>query len=380
MKTYDIAVIGAGVFGAWIAYTLREAGCGVLLVDQYGAANERASSGGETRIIRMGYGPEEIYTRWAVNALEQWKMVFTEMGEEIFYRTGVLLFAEKNVDQLTQTVATLTRVGVPFQQLSRAELEKNYPQFDFGSVETAVLEPNSGAIGARRAVQSLVRHGVTKGIEYRIEPVALPAAKKRLDHVTTARGERIHAGTFIFACGPWLPKMFPALLARYLFITRQEEFYFRAPDTETSFQPPAFPVWIEIGAFYGFPDLEHGGVKIASDEHGPLFDPDIGDRATTPEGLRVTREFMARRFPRLSGASLVNSRVCQFENTSNGDFLIDRHPDIENAWIVGGGSGHGFKHGPSIGRYVCDLVLTEGGTEERFAFGSKRTVKNRMVY
>ena len=381
MKGYDIAVVGAGIFGSWIAYVLQQAGCNVTLIDRYGAGNDRASSGGESRIIRMGYGADEIYSRWAADSLECWKTVFAETNEEMFYPTGVLSFAVKNNDQIVKTATTLKRIGIPFEDLSRAELDRRYPQFDFGSVEKAVLEPNGGAVSARRVVGLLIELCVRRGVQYKVDSVEMPFVPgKRVDHIVTGEGDRIVAHTFIFACGPWLAKVFPEVLGSRLFITRQEEFFFRAPGRDSRFVPPAFPVWIETGEFYGFPDLAGKGIKIASDAHGAQFDPDLSDRVATEEGLNAVRNFMARRLPSLEGAPLIHSRVCQFENTSNGDFLIDKYPGTDNVWIVGGGSGHGFKHGPSIGKYVADRVLKGGVGEERFHLLSKTTVKKRMVY
>src|SRR6266851_8156242 len=88
-KTYDFAVIGAGVFGAWTAHCLRQSGGSVVLVDAYGPANSRASSGGETRVVRMGYGPDELYMRWSMRSLRQWRSLFTKIGEDFFHPTGV---------------------------------------------------------------------------------------------------------------------------------------------------------------------------------------------------------------------------------------------------------------------------------------------------
>jgi glycine/D-amino acid oxidase-like deaminating enzyme len=143
------------------------------------------------------------------------------------------------------------------------------------------------------------------------------------------------------------------------------------------------PGWAEFNEgdiYYGFPDLEARGFKIAHDRHGPAMDPDSGDRAFSQAALADVREFMQRRFPALADRPLVESRVCQYENSWNGDLLIDRHPDWNNVWLVGAGSGHGFKHGPAVGRYAARLV--SGGRPEitaRFNLASK-TSRQRDVH
>ena len=111
-----------------------------------------------------------------------------------------------------------------------------------------------------------------------------------------------------------------------------------------------------------------------------LFDPDKGERVVTAEGLDAVRKFLAQRFPALKNAPLLETRVCQYENTSNGDFLIDRHPAFDNVWLVGGGSGHGFKHGPALGEYVAARVVEGGTVEPRFTLATKGKVQKRTVF
>ena len=132
---------------------------------------------------------------------------------------------------------------------------------------------------------------------------------------------------------------------------------------------------------YGVPDLEGRGFKLAIDAHGPPFDPDAGERLATAEGLALAREQLARRLPGLRDAPVVEARVCQYENTPNGDFLIDRHPDFENVWLVGGGSGHGFKHGPALGEYVARRVTqADTDSEPRFVLSAEGKARRRLVY
>jgi glycine/D-amino acid oxidase-like deaminating enzyme len=199
--------------------------------------------------------------------------------------------------------------------------------------------------------------------------------------VRTAGGETYRADVFVFACGPWLPKLFPDLLGHRIFPTRQEVFFFGTPAGDPRFSPPAMPTWIDFGSeIYGFPDLESRGMKISLDRHGTAFDPDSGERWVSQESLDAMRNLVAQRFPALRDGPLLETRVCQYENTSNGDFLIDRHPDFSNVWLVGGGSGHGFKHSPAVGEYVAARILRGGTVEPRFSLVTKGTVQKRSVY
>ena len=402
--SYDVAVIGAGVFGSWIAYSLRKAGATVLLVDAYGPAHARSSSGGESRITRMGYGPDEIYTRWSLRALPLWQELFAEAGRpELFQRTGVLWIADETAREsyARDTIATLTHLRVPFEKLSNADLRDRYPQIAIDDTSYGILEPSSGVLIARRAVQCVVDQAQKIGVSYQIaaaqppEPATALRGKLHELATTTVAAEKITASTFIFACGPWLPKLFPSLLANRIFTSRQEIFFFGVPPGDQRFQPPALPTWLILrDEFYGMPDLESRGFKVANDRHGPAVDPDTQSRIATPEAHAAAREFLARRFPALTNSPVVETRVCQYENTSNGDFLIDQHPDFENVWLVGGGSGHGFKHGPSVGEYVTTRILQSGASsaaassltpaaeqlERRFSLATKDSAQHRAVF
>jgi sarcosine oxidase len=380
-KTYDVAVIGAGVFGAWTAWHLAKRGQKVILSDAYGPANARASSGGESRIIRMGYGADELYTLWSQNSLEQWKRFFAAAKAPLFHQTGVLWLGGDNDAQLRQTVSTLRRCKIPFEEMDRAALEKKYPQVSFEDIKTGILEPNSGVLMARRAVAALVEDALRLGVEYCSTQVIKPTGSGRVEHVAASRGERIAAGEFVFACGAWLGKVFPEILGPRIFPSRQEVFFFGIPGGDTRFAPPALPTWLfQEDLYYGMPDLESRGLKIAFDEHGERIDPDTQSRIVAPVMRERVRAYVERRFPALKDAPIVETRVCQYENTSNGDFLIDRHPGIENVWFVGGGSGHGFKHGPAVGEYVTGRLLDRTQPEARFSLATKSTIQKRAVY
>lgn len=366
-KTYDVAVIGAGVFGAWTAYSLRRAGAKVVLVDAYGPGNSRASSGGESRMIRLGYGPDEIYTRFAQRSLESWKQLFAEIGPHavpLFQNTGILWLARERDAYCEAVVSTLQTVGARFEKLEVDEIVRRYRVIHPGEATWGILEPDSGVLMARRAVQAVVARALEIGVDY-------TQARFRAD-------TRIDADQSVFACGPWLPKVFPELLGELIHVTRQEVFFFGASSGGES---SGLPAWIDFNNLvYGIPNLDGRGFKLAIDGHGPAFDPDTGERVVSEEGLAAARSYLARRMPLLSDAPVLETRVCQYENTSNGDFLIDRHPERDNVWIVGGGSGHGFKHGPAVGEYVAAMIAGTRSPEPRFSLATKQRVQSRQVY
>ena len=380
-RAYDVAVIGAGVFGAWTAWHLARRKQRVLLVDAYGPANARASSGGESRIMRMGYGADELYTRWAQRSLAQWKELFAATKQPLFLEIGVLWLAGDDDARLRQTTATLKQCNVAHEELDGAKLEKRYPQIGLDGVKWGLFEPNSGVLMARRGVATVVEDAVRLGAEYRCAQAINPREAGRVEHIGTRNGERIAARQFVFACGPWLGKVFPDVLGSRIFPSRQEVFFFGIPGGDARFAPPALPTWLfQEDEVYGMPDIDSRGLKMAFDRHGERVDPDTQSRIVSPAMAEAARKYVARRFPALRDAPIVETRVCQYENTSNGDFLIDRHPEMENVWFAGGGSGHGYKHGPAAGEYVAGQLLDGARAEPRFSLDTKATTQNRAVF
>jgi sarcosine oxidase len=383
MKPYDFAVVGAGVFGAWTAHFLRQSGASVVLLDAYGPANSRASSGGETRVIRMGYGPDELYTRWAMRSLPLWRELAARTGREIFRQTGVLWLSDDADAYLNSLCSVLAQAGIDREELKAEDIAQRWPQLRFHDVTRGVLEPNSGLLLARESVQALVKELTANGVDYIQSSINAPSGGSNLKTIHSSAGESISAGTFIFCCGPWLPNVFPKLLAERIFVTRQEVFFLGPPSGSADFRPPKMPVWLHrthADLPYALPDIEGRGFKIAFDRHGERFDPDTGTRVVEESSVEHLRGYLREHIPQLEHAPALETRVCQYENTWNGDFLIDRHPEMENVWIAGGGSGHGFKHGPALGEYLSARILHGAPGEPRFSLAAKQTAQNRAVY
>ncbi len=355
---FDVAVIGAGAFGAWTAYFLHKAGARVGMFDAYGAANSRSSSGGETRITRMAYGDGELYSRWALESLPEWLALERRCGQTLFHPTGVLTFSDARTGWVQKSAEVIRGLGAPCEVFANEQLVERFPQVCFKPSECAVFEPRSGALMARRAVQLLLDELVAEGIEYRQHSVLPPTDGET---VKTSTGEIIEAENFVFACGPWLPKLFPALLSSYITPVRAEIFFLGVPAGMEDFLPPRMPAWIFMGDenwdAYGIPDVENRGFKLAVDLIQQPADPDTMNREATAPYADQVRAFVRERFPLLAAAPIVETRVCQYENTPTHDYLIDRHPEWQTFWLVGGGSGHGFKNGPALGRYVAQAVL-----------------------
>ena len=378
-----IAVVGAGAFGGWTALYLLRGGARVTLLDAWGPGNSRSSSGGETRIIRGAYGLGQPYTKLAARALDLWKEHEAQWKRKFFFPIGVLWMVEKDDTFERGSIPSLKEAGIPFEQLSAKELARRWPQISFEHVEWGIYEPQSGYLLARASVQAVVDQFVAEGGEYRQAAVTSPNLESALEGsqwkgLALSDSSTVAADHYIFACGPWLGKLFPRTVGPHFVSTRQEIFFFGTPVGDPRYDEGNLPVWGDHSDhfIYGIPGNQGRGFKMADDTRGPEFDPTSGQRLVSEEGLAAARRYLAYRFPGMKNAPLLESRVCQYENTSDSNFIIDRHPNNANVWIVGGGSGHGFKHGPALGEMVAKFVLKDETADPLYRltrFNAKKT-------
>lgn len=358
-----IVVIGAGAFGGWTALHLLERGARVTLLDAWGPGNSRASSGGETRVMRGTYGPDQPYTELAARALKLWQKYERRWRRQFLHRTGVLWMASGRDDAFERaSVEMLRQAKITYQEMSLAQMRKRWPQINFEGIRWGIYEPKCGYLDARASCKAVVDDFIGAGGRYRQLAVMAGALETGLGRsLTLSDGSKIKAEVYVFACGPWLGKMFPQTIGDLVRPTKQDVFFFGTPAGDDRFSDRNLPVWADHrGRFrYGIPGGGRRGFKVADDTRGPDFDPTGGERVTSQETLQGTREYLGFRFPALKDAPLLETRVCQYEQTPDGHFIVDRHPANENAWLLGGGSGHGFKHGPAIGEMMVELILQD---------------------
>jgi sarcosine oxidase len=361
-----IAVIGAGAFGGWTALHLLEGGARVTLLDAWGPGNSRASSGGETRVMRGTYGPDQPYTEMAARALALWGKYERHWKRQFLHRTGVLWMAAGRDDAFERgSVEMLNAAEIPYRELSIAQMKELWPQINFEGIEWGIFEPECGYLDARASCAAVLDAFINAGGEYRQTAVIRRREASPFPNpgVVLSDESVLTADCYVFAGGPWMGRLFPRTIGNLIRSTKQDVFFFGTLSRDSIyFSDSHLPVWADHRDhfYYGIPGSDRRGFKIADDTRGPEFDPTSGERVVTPETLKTVREYVGFRFPALKNAPLVETRVCQYEQTPDSHFIIDRHPKNERVWLVGGGSGHGFKHGPAVGEMVADLILRDG--------------------
>lgn len=363
-------VVGAGAFGGWTALHLLRAGARVTLVDAWGPGNSRASSGDETRVIRGMYGPDRVYTELTARSFDLWRESSREWQQGLYRRTGALWMFTREDGYARASLPLLADCGLEASELTLSDARGRFPQIDFDGVRSVYFEEEAGYLLARRACQAVVDAFQREGGEYRQLAASLGIIKSgTLRGVALSDGAQLGADGYVFACGPWLGRLFPDVIGNRIQPTRQEVHYFGAPAGDPGFLEESLPVWIHFGdrVRYGIPGSERRGMKIADDTRGEPFEPTSGERFPTQAGVDSARSFLEGLFPAMARAPLLEARVCQYENSPDGHFIVDRHPGASNLWLVGGGSGHGFKLGPALGEHVAAAVLGQTQLHARFA-------------
>jgi sarcosine oxidase len=350
-----VVIVGAGTFGASLAWHLAGRGDDVVLIDQFEPGDARATSGGETRLIRCGHGPDADYSAMARRARTLWRELEAETAVALYTECGVLWFAHGEAGWEAESARTLGALGIPVERQDVADAARAFPSFAGRDLAWVLHEPEAGVLRAQLGVQTLARAAAARGARI-IRGRATPDGARVLLGDEIFEGDRV-----VWSCGGWLSTLFGELVQ--LRVTRQELCFFAGgPGWEHS------PAWIDYDrAVYGTGDLDALGVKVAWDREGPPLDPDAPLPPGTPEIEALTRGYAAERFPALAQARLSGTKTCRYELTPDSHFIAAVRDGV---WLVGGGSGHGFKHGPAFAERI--VAAWHGGEPLPERFGLHR--------
>lgn len=378
----SVVVVGAGAFGGWTALNLLRRGTNVILVDQWGPGNSQSSSGGESRVLRYLYGQDHVYSEMTLQSVQQWTQNQETWGEKILEKTGQLWLFQSTDDYARVGLDGLAALDIELQELSLHKAKQKFPQFNFDDIRSVFFEPDSGLLHARHSCQIVCKKFVEEGGRYIKAAVRTNfSGSNTLSSIELSNGERMVADQFVFACGSWLGKLFPTILGNHILPTRQEVHYFSLPDGSREFDLGKLPTWVDVGQRirYGLPYTGERGLKVGDDTRGSIIDPTTEERRPTSGSIQDVRSYLEGRIPSMKNAPLNESRVCQYENSPDGHLIVDKHPEIENVWIVGGGSGHGFKLAPALGKHVANCLLSNESSKPTFSLQRLGTIESRTT-
>ncbi|MCC7194636.1 MAG: FAD-dependent oxidoreductase [Gemmatimonadaceae bacterium] len=367
----DVIVVGAGAFGGWTALNLQRQGVKVRLVDAWGPGNSRSTSGDETRGVRSSYGDRAgaqaaQWGAWAKRAMQKWSDWDATWGREmklqLFYTTGDLIIRATTTDAFIRNNKTMwDKIGAKYDVLTRDEVQYRYPQYQVDDMEGFLFEPEAGFVRARRACEAVAGVFQQFGGDL-VTSRAWPTTQMngRMPGLQTSSGDLMQAGTYLFACGPWLGKVFPVLLGNRMRTPMGSVVYIGSPPGEYRMQYPNIPTFNYPGAT-GWPSApsDNLGFRVRAGGGAQGTDPDRSERIFDRAAAQRTVEFVNQRFPLLRGQPILKEHSCHYESGSGGNFIVDKHPDMSNVWIMGSGMAEGFKFGPVIGEYAANRILCQ---------------------
>lgn len=372
LNKMKLIIIGSGVIGAWAAMKLAGHGEDILVIDSYGPGNVMGSSHDSNRVIRSFYGGNTTLTSMVARSLTDWKELEFLTSEKLYTRTGVLWMIqnEDSHEYAQRSLEVSQACGLPCQRIEVDEAAQFYPQINFSDIRSVYREEEAGYVQATKSIQLLSDVAQNLGARYLCDKVVdIHFRNKSLTGVSLASGDKINGDEFILCAGPWINELSRKIFSEdWVQVSKQEVYYFRHPLPDTRFQDPGLPVWIDMGQsiHYGVPATPNVGFKVCNDNRGETICPDSMDRLTSSESLKLIREFVNHRFPGMKDPALIQTKVCQYSNTSRGNYIIDFFPGVQNGVVLAGGNGHGFKNAPAIAQLGIDILKGQANPIPQF--------------
>jgi len=351
----DLLIVGCGVMGAATACQAARLGARVTLLEAHGYNNRLAASADLSKVFRFAYGSDAQYVRWARESLALWRQLESDTGAALLHQTGMLLLGVADGGYAADSFHTLQAAGESAEWLAPADVEQHYPQFTAASLRYAVLDPQGGILAADAAVEAMVHLAISLGVRY-VPGQSVMAVEQRGARclARTQGGDEFGADAMVLAVNGWINRV---LGVEWVTNTRQPVLYYRPRYEREQFLPDHFPVYAELDSgFYGFPLFGMDAVKIANHLPGPPIDPDHRER-DDGSADRAARRFFECYLPALYDSELVRTHICFYDNSADGDFVLDNVPGMERVVVAAGFSGHGFKFAPLIGKVLAHLAL-----------------------
>ncbi|MFQ3597499.1 MAG: N-methyl-L-tryptophan oxidase [Chloroherpetonaceae bacterium] len=362
---YDVIVLGVGSMGSSTCYHLAKRGYKVLGLEQFDIPHELGSHSGQSRIIRKAYGEASDYVPLLEKAYQNWNILESETGCQVYYKTGLLYFAPKNSSFLTTVKFSSSQYNIPVHELTETDCKQKYPQFELPNDFERLEEPDAGFITPERSILLFVQQALFNGAVIRTKEKVLDWKRQNGTITVTTHQGTYQANKLIITAGPWAGKMISHLAPKLKVIRKSVAWV--QPKKWEEFTLGKFPCWNLLNDgyhFYGFPILpvnQFGaplGLKLALHfPGGDVTDPDMVDRSSNESDEQVLIRFLNKFIPN-GYKNTLTMKTCLYTNTPDENFIVDYLPDYEKDVVIAAGfSGHGFKFASVIGEILSDLAM-----------------------
>jgi sarcosine oxidase len=365
--SFDVIVIGVGSMGSATCYYLAKQGHKVLGIEQFDISHEFGSHAGQSRIIRKAYFEHPDYVPLLEKAYENWKTFEKEIGEQLYFKTGLLYAGASNNEIIKGVKQSAALYNIELEKLDLADTAKRFPRFTFPQNFEILFEPEAGFIPPEKAIRLYANEAKRLGATIHSNEKVIEWKKDGEDIIIKTDKNTYHCNKLIITAGAWAGKMIPGF-ANKIKVTRQFVAWIK-PNNEQQFALNNFPCWMigdddKHGCYYGFPLLDTkkfgapDGLKMAHHFPSHITDPDNVNRQTTKEDIENVKYCLDKYLPGVL-ESVLSTKICLYGNSPDENFIIDKLPGFEdNVSIACGFSGHGFKFASVIGEILADLAIT----------------------
>ncbi|CAA17815.1 L-pipecolate oxidase [Schizosaccharomyces pombe] len=377
VKNTSVIIVGAGVFGLSAALELtKRGGYTIKILDRAPPPVIDGSSVDANRIIRSDYA-DAVYCSMGIDALEEWRT--NPLFKEQFYGSGLMFVGRDNVEYRDMSLENLTKMGVSAAKFQTTEeLRKLFPKWigELNDGEAGYANFSSGWANAEQSVKSVVNYLAHAGVSFISGPEG--TVEELITEENVVKGVRTTTGAYmaeklIFATGAWTASLLPNDHTRFLATGQPVAYIKLTPEEYIRFLTN--PVYLDFDTgFYIFPPTPDGYLKFARHGYGftrmqnlksgkvesvppkkPLVSPILPKEAE----LDLRRNLQRTYGEEISQRPFYKTRICYYTDTADAEFVFDYHPDYENLFVCTGGSGHGFKFFPILGKYSIGCMFRE---------------------
>lgn len=359
-ERYDVVVVGLGAAGASAVLHLADRGLRVLGLDRFHPPHDQGSTHGESRMIREAYFEHPLYVPLVQRAYEGWEALEDRAGRTLLHRTGGIMIGPPDGELVRGSRESARRHGLPYEELSAAEVRTRFPALRPGAGMVGILEGRAGILDPEGCVEAFLAEATRAGAELLYGTAVTGWRPVRGGFAVRSPGGEARASRLLLTAGPWTADLVPDLHLP-LEVERMVQYWFEPAGRDEELEPGRCPVyaWEDPPApfWYGFPTRE-GAVKVGFHYGGERCHPDRVRREVAPSEVEAMRDVLRRYMPAAAGR-LRRASTCLYTNTPDHHFLVDFHPDHPGVLIASACSGHGFKFATVLGEILADL-LTDG--------------------
>lgn len=368
MKRYDAIVLGAGGVGSAALYQLARRGLHVAGLDRFPPGHDRGSSHGATRIIRQAYFEHAAYVPLVLRAWQLWAELAQRRGETLYEEVGLLQIGPPDGEVVPGVLQSAHKHGLEVEKVDSADARRRWPGFEISDRMVAAYEHRAGYLKVEACVLAHLAEAVAAGAELHCDRSVVTWRSEGSHVVVVTDGGDYCADKLVIAAGPWAAGLLGDFAVR-LQVVRKPVFWFATRDD--SYRPqqgcPCFLYELPAGIFYGIPQLDDRGVKVAEHTGGqPVDDPLHVDRRLDEDDRERAGRFVEHHLPQAT-SDVRHHSVCMYTMTPDSNFIVDRHPSFPQVTVIAGLSGHGFKFTPVLGEIAADLAI-DGQTAQPIDF------------